>query len=83
MTMKHLDFLDHILVGEKPMRFNHLSNKLFLDMDWKNDITAGEFLIFEVFRRLDPATSTDMFDDLISKEIHNSINQKTMGTKPV
>jgi hypothetical protein len=33
MTMKHLDFLDHILVGEKPMRFNHLSNKLFLDMD--------------------------------------------------
>jgi hypothetical protein len=60
--MKHLDFLDHILVGEKPMRFNHLSNKLFLDMDWNNDITAGEFLIFEVFRRLDPATSTDMFD---------------------
>jgi hypothetical protein len=26
MTMRHLDFLDHILVGEKPMRFNHLSN---------------------------------------------------------
>ena len=25
MTMRHLDFLDHILVGEKPMRFNHLS----------------------------------------------------------
>ena len=36
MTMQHLDFLDHILVGEKPMRFNQLSNKLFLDMDWKN-----------------------------------------------
>ena len=67
MTMKHLDFLDHILVGEKPMRFNHLSNKLFLDMDWNRDITAGEFLIFEVFRRLDPATSTDMFDDLYLK----------------
>ena len=34
MTMQHLDFLDHVLVGEKPMRFNHLSNKLFLDRDW-------------------------------------------------
>ena len=32
MTMRHLDFLDHILVGEKPMRFNHLSNKLFLSL---------------------------------------------------
>ena len=28
MTMQHLDFLDHVLVGEKPMRFNHLSNRL-------------------------------------------------------
>ena len=28
MTMRHLDFLDHILVGEKPLRFNQLSNRL-------------------------------------------------------
>jgi hypothetical protein len=46
MTMQHLDFLDHILVGEKPMRFNQLSNRLYLDMDWSNDITVGEYLIF-------------------------------------
>jgi len=79
MTMQHLDFLDHILVGEKPMRFNHLSNKLFLDMDWKNDITAGEFLIFEVFRRLDPATSTDMFDDLYLKRYATTLIKKQWG----
>jgi len=79
MTMQHLDFLDHILVGEKPMRFNHLSNKLFLDMDWKNDITAGEFLIFEVFRRLDPATSTDMFDDLYLKRYTTTLIKKQWG----
>ena len=54
MTMQHLDFLDHVLVGEKPMRFNHLSNKLFIDMDWTRDITAGEYLIMEVFRKLNP-----------------------------
>ena len=30
MTMQHLDFLDHILVGEKPMRFNQLSNRLYV-----------------------------------------------------
>ena len=79
MTMQHLDFLDHILVGEKPMRFNHLSNKLFLDMDWNNDITAGEFLIFEVFRRLDPATSTDMFDDLYLKRYTTTLIKKQWG----
>ena len=37
MTMKHLDFLDHILVGEVPIRFNALSNRLYIDMDWQQD----------------------------------------------
>ena len=36
MTMKHLDFLDHILIGEKPIRFNQLSNRLYIDQDWAN-----------------------------------------------
>jgi len=79
MTMRHLDFLDHILVGEKPMRFNHLSNKLFLDMDWTNDITAGEFLIFEVYRRLDPTQSTDMFDDLYLKRYTTALIKRQWG----
>ena len=79
MTMRHLDFLDHILVGEKPLRFNQLSNKLFIDMDWKTDITAGEFLIFEVFRKLDPDTSTDMYDDLYLKRYTTTLIKRQWG----
>ena len=81
MTMQHLDFLDHILVGEKPMRFNQLSNRLYVDMDWGTDITAGEYLIFEVYRKVDPDTYTDLYDDLYLKRYTNRFNQKTMGSK--
>ena len=79
MTMQHLDFLDHILVGEKPMRFNQLSNKLFLDMDWSNDITVGEFLIFEVYRKIDPATYVDLFDDLYLKRYTTALIKRQWG----
>ena len=79
MTMQHLDFLDHILVGEKPMRFNQLSNKLFLDMDWSNDITVGEFLIFEVYRKVDPATYVDLFDDLYLKRYTTTLIKRQWG----
>jgi len=79
MTMRHLDFLDHILVGEKPMRFNHLSNRLFIDMDWKTDITAGEYLIIEVFRKLDPDTYTDIYDDLYLKRYTTALIKKQWG----
>ena len=79
MTMQHLDFLDHILVGEKPMRFNQLSNKLFLDMDWSNDISVGEFLIFEVYRKVDPATYTALFDDLYLKRYTTTLIKRQWG----
>jgi len=79
MTMRHLDFLDHILVGEKPMRFNHLSNKLFIDMDWSRDITAGEYLIIEVFRKLDPDTYTDIYDDIYLKRYATALIKRQWG----
>ena len=79
MTMKHLDFLDHILVGEKPMRFNHLSNKLFIDMDWTRDITAGEYLIMEVFRKLNPDDNTDMYDDIYLKRYTTALIKRQWG----
>ena len=79
MTMRHLDFLDHILVGEKPMRFNHLSNRLFIDMDWSRDITAGEYLIIEVFRKLDPDTYTDIYDDIYLKRYTTALIKKQWG----
>ena len=79
MTMQHLDFLDHVLVGEKPIRFNHLSNRLYIDQDWSNDITAGEYLIIEVYRRLDPATYTDMFDDIYLKRYTTALIKRQWG----
>ena len=38
IVLRHLDFLDHVLVGEKPMRFNQHDNRLYIDMDWENDL---------------------------------------------
>ena len=79
MTMRHLDFLDHILVGEKPMRFNHLSNRLFIDMDWSRDITAGEYLIIEVFRKLNPDDNVDMYDDIYLKRYTTALIKRQWG----
>ena len=32
IVLRHLDFLDHVLVGEKPLRFNQHDNRLYIDM---------------------------------------------------
>ena len=79
MTMRHLDFLDHILVGEKPIRFNQHMNRLYVDMDWGNDVTAGEFIIIECYRKLDPTTYTDVFNDIYLKRYTTALIKRQSG----
>ena len=79
MTMKHLDFLDHILVGEVPIRFNALSNRLYIDMDWGTDISADEYLIIECYRKLDPSQHTNMFDDIYLKRYTTALIKRQWG----
>ena len=79
MTMQQLDFLSHILVGEKPLRFNQHQNRLYIDMDFANDIDVGEFLIIECYRKIDPATYTDIFDDIYLKRYATALIKRQWG----
>ena len=79
VVLRHLDFLDHILVGEKPMRFNQHDNRLYIDMDWKNDLEEDEYLVIECYRRLDPNTYTDVFNDIYLKRYTTAVGKKPLG----
>ena len=79
IVLRHLDFLDHILVGEKPLRFNQHDNRLYVDMDWKNDLQVGEYLVIECFRQLDPTQFTDVYDDLFLKKYVVALFKKQWG----
>ena len=79
IVLRHLDFLDHILVGEKPLRFNQHDNRLYIDMDWNNDLEVGEFLIIECYRKLDPTTFTDVNNDIFLKRYVTALFKKQWG----
>ena len=79
IVLRHLDFLDHILVGEKPLRFNQHDNRLYVDMDWKNDLAVGEFLVIEAYRKLDPEQFTDVYNDIYLKRYVTALFKKQWG----
>ena len=79
MTMQHLDYLSHILVGEKPVRFNQHQNRLYIDMDWTHDVSTGEYLIIECYRKIDPASYTDIFDDIYLKRYATALIKRQWG----
>lgn len=80
VVLRHLDFLDHVLVGEKPMRFNQHENKLYIDMDWKNDLQVGEYLVIEAYRKLDPTDNTDVYNDIFLKRYVTALFKRQWGT---
>ena len=80
MTMRQLDFLDHILVGEKPIRFNQHQNRLYIDMDWNQDVKVDDFIIIECYRKLDPTTYTDIFNDIYLKRYATALIKRQWGS---
>ena len=80
MTRQHLDYLDHILVGEKPIRFNQHQNRLYIDMDWNQDVKVDDFIIIECYRKLDPTTYTDIFNDIYLKRYATALIKRQWGS---
>ena len=79
VVLRHLDFLDHILVGEKPLRYNQLDNRLYIDMDWTNDLDTDEWLVIECYRKLDPNSYTDVWNDIYLKRYTTALFKKQWG----
>ena len=38
MTMQHLDYLSHILVGQNRVRFSEHQQRLYIDIDWESGL---------------------------------------------
>jgi hypothetical protein len=62
MAMTHIQFLEYILVGQQPIRYNRHINKLHLDMDWEK-LNTGDFLIVEAYEIVDPDLYQDVWKD--------------------
>jgi hypothetical protein len=62
MAMNHIQFLEQMLVGQQPIRYNRHMNKLYVDMNWDR-IATGNFLIVEAYEIVDPELFTDVWND--------------------
>ena len=62
MNFQNIRFIEEMLVGKQPLRYNRHVNRLHIDMDW-GKVTAGDYLIAEVYNIVDPETYTDVYGD--------------------
>lgn len=75
----HLNLINDLMAGQKPIRYTKHMNRLYVDMDWKNDVRVGDYLIVECYRELDPNTFTDVYNDLWLKEYTTALIKRQWG----
>ena len=68
MVQNHVQLLDELLVGEVPVRFNKVQNRLYLDLDWTNAVANTDWIIIDCYRAIDPTTFTDIYNDIWLKK---------------
>ena len=61
------------------MRFNQHRSRLYIDMGYEDDIDVGEYIIIECYRKIDPATYTDIFDDIYLKRYATALIKRQWG----
>jgi hypothetical protein len=80
ITMDHLEMLNILFSGEAPIRFNRHMDRLYIDMDWQNDISVGEYIVIEGWAITNPETYTDVYSDRMLQELAAAMMKRQWGT---
>jgi hypothetical protein len=63
VAMRHIEFLEEVFVGKKPIRYNRNTDKLYIDMNWNDDVRAGQYIIIDGYREVNPTENPDVWNE--------------------
>jgi len=78
MVKSYLEDIDFLLTTDKQVRFNKRQNRLYLDIDWGAQ-TAGNFLVLDCYRALDPTDFSKIYNDSFLKKYLTALIKRQWG----
>ena len=78
MVKSYLEDIDFLLTTDKQIRFNKRQDRLYLDMNWGGEV-AGNYLILDCYRALDPNSFTEVYNDSFLKKYLTATIKRQWG----
>lgn len=78
MVKTKLEDIDYLLNPLKQIRFNIRQGRLYIDADW-SDFAAGDYIIIDCWRILDPNDSTKVYNDRFIKKYLTATMKRQWG----
>jgi len=79
MALQNVALAEELFVGRQSLRFNRHTNRLYIDMSWGEKVVAGEYIIVEGYKSLDPDTYPDVYNDKWLKRYATALIKKQWG----
>ena len=79
MTQQHIQLMQDYLDPEKMIRFSRVTNRLYIDTKWTEDIPEGNYIIIECYVALDPNTYTEIYNDILLKKYFTASVKQQWG----
>ena len=80
MVKQYMSLLDLKLNGMSEfVRYNRHINRLYIDLDWENDIVEGTYIIVEAMQIVDPTTYSDVYNDMFLKQYATALIKQQWG----
>jgi len=80
ITRGHMQMLQDLLTPEKTIEFSRVTNRIYVNMDWKGLSTVGEYLMFDGYSILNPEQYTDIYNDMTLKRYVTALIKQQWGS---
>ena len=79
IVQSHLTTLEKLLTSERQIRFNRKTDRLYVDTDWDKTFNVGDYIVAEAYAIIDPATYTEVYDDMFLKKYTTALIKRQWG----
>ena len=76
---QHLQLLDDMFAGSRTFTFNRKKDSIHLDVDMDTTFDDGDYVVFEVYRALDPETYTEIYNDMFLRRYVTALIKRQWG----
>jgi hypothetical protein len=79
-TKRFIGLVEDFFNTDKNFRFSKVTNRLYIDMDWSEDVDSGSYLLVETFATLNPNEFTEIYNDRLLKEYVTALLKRQWGS---
>lgn len=79
-TKRFIGLVEDFFETDKNFRFSKVTNRLYIDMNWDEDVDANDYILVEAFATLDPTQYTEIYNDRLLKEYVTALIKRQWGS---